>query len=230
LAIAPRPATSATSETDPSSHRRGAGAEEDAELLARWRAGDRDAGSRLVRKHHASIAGFFGNSVGDGERQDLTQQTFERITRGKDHFRGDCSVRSYFFRVARGVLVDHLRRRYRKDFDPITHSVEDVDGVTPSRVVAELGRTRKLLLCLRALPMDAKQMLELYYWQGCTAAELGAIFEVPEGTIRRRVFDAKARLRACMCGGAVRGEDEAVGLEQQIRELGELLAAGPGGV
>jgi RNA polymerase sigma factor (sigma-70 family) len=218
------------------SHRRGAGAEADAELLERWQAGDRDAGSRLVRKHHASIAGFFGNSVGDGERQDLAQLTFERITRGKGYFRGDCSVRSYFFRVARGVLVDHLRRCYRKDFDPITHSIEDVDGATPSRFVAELGRTRKLLLCLRALPMDAKQLLELYYWQGCTAAELGAIFEVPEGTIRRRVFDAKAKLRGCMSEGVAQREDadegaaEEIGLEQQIREIGALLAVGPVGV
>jgi len=204
-------------------------ADEDAVLLVRWKAGARDAGSSLVRRHHRSIAGFFGNAVGDSERQDLTQQTFERITRGIGEFRGDCSVKSYFFRVARGVLVDHLRTRHCRDFDPLTRSVEDL-GPTPSRIVVELGRTHMLLWCLRALPMDAKQMLELYYWHGCTAGELRAIFDAPEGTIRRRVFDAKARLRACLRDREARGQSERVALEQQLRELRGLLALGPVGV
>lgn len=227
MGVARRAGVSPSSAPEPTTHRRGASAAEDAALLERWRGGDRHAGSCLVRRHHASIAGFFANAAGDGERQDLTQQTFERITRGKDYFRGDCSVRTYFFRVAHGVLVDHLRRRYRKDFDPLTHSVVDVDGATPSRVIAELGRAHQLLVCLRALPVETKQMLELYYWQGCTAAELGAIFSVPEGTIRRRVFDAKAALRAGMLAGGESPEGDDVALEQQLRELAVLLAVGP---
>jgi RNA polymerase sigma-70 factor (ECF subfamily) len=222
LAVGPRSAPRAPSEPDARRRRRDAGSE-DAALLERWQAGDRAAGTRLIRRHHASIAGFFANSVSDDDRQDLAQQTFERITRGKQGFRGDCSVRTYFFRVARGVLVDHLRR-HRKGFDPLTASLEDVGGMTPSRVVAELGRTHALLGCLRALPLEAKELLELYYWQGCTAAELGQVLEIPEGTVRRRIFDAKGRLRACLRAGAPQGER---GLDEQLRALGLLLVAGP---
>lgn len=207
--------------------RRRGGGPEDAALLERWQAGDRTAGARLIRRHHASIAGFFANAVSDDERQDLAQQTFERITRGKQGFRGDCSVRTYFFRVARGVLVDHLRQRQRRGFDPLTCSLVDVDGVTPSRVVAELGRTHALLGCLRALPLAAKELLELYYWHGCTAAEVGQVLELPEGTVRRRIFDAKGRLRACLEDGT---PPEAAGLDEQLRALGWLLVAGPTGL
>jgi RNA polymerase sigma-70 factor (ECF subfamily) len=227
LAVAPRSGLEAPPEPSPTRHRHGSGSE-DALLLERWQAGDRDAGGHLVRKHHAGIAGFFANTASDGERQDLTQQTFERITRGKARFRGHCSVRTYFFRVAHGVLVYHLRRRYRRDFDPLAHSVEDVDGVTPSRIVAELGRTHALLTCLRGLPLAAKQLLELYYWHGLTAAELGGLFEAPEGTIRRRVFDAKAKLRACACKQAAQHDETK--LDEQLRELGLLLCVGPTGV
>lgn len=201
-------------------------ASEDARLFDRWRAGDREAGSRLVRRHHARIAGFFARSVDEDERQDLTQQTFERITRGKHGFRGDCSVRTYFFRVARGVLVDHLRRRYRRDFDPLTHSVMDLGAVTPSRVVVELGRAHALLAGLRSLPLETKLLLELYYWEGLTAKELVEVFEVPEGTIRRRVFDAKVRLRAALLDGNGAELDD-TGLAERLRELRSLLANGP---
>jgi RNA polymerase sigma factor (sigma-70 family) len=219
----------------------GSSADEDAQLLARWRAGDRDAGNRLVRKHYRNVTATFVNSVGDDDRQDLVQETFGRLTTAKDGFRGEGGVRAYILAIARNVLLDHLRRRYRgnKDFDPLTHTVEDVDGATPSQVVAEVQRTHRLLTCLRALPIDIKQMLEYYYWQGLTAEALGKLLAtpkdgpdgIPPGTIRRRIHDAKVKLRACMDAGgaapAVDGVSEAHDLDEDLRALGRLLTSGP---
>ncbi len=220
--------------------------QEDLELLDRWIAGDRTAGNRLVRKHYASVTVFFNNAVSEDDRQDLAQKTFQRLITAKDGFRGDCSVRTYLFMLARRVLIDHLRSRYRRknkgDLDPLTHSVEDVDGVTPSRVVADLQRAHTLLKCLRALPVDDKQLLELFYWQGCKAEELGKVFRrptdgpegVPEGTIRRRIHDTKGKLRKCLedCSTPKAGEqsqsDEEI--EDELRTLGRLLASGPSAV
>lgn len=216
----------------------------DSELLERWQAGDRQAGNRLVRRHHPRVAAFFTNAVNDDDRQDLIQETFRRLTIAKDTFRGTASVRTYLYTIARRVLHDHLRQRYRKAdaFDPLTHTVEDVEGVTPSRFVAELQRTRRLLTCLRALPVDTKQLLELYVWHGASARELGKIFGtpadgpegVPEGTIRRRVHDAKKVLMRCLADEhGVPDSDEVqvdAVLDEQLRELGELLMVGPSGV
>jgi RNA polymerase sigma-70 factor (ECF subfamily) len=216
----------------------------DAQLLELWRAGDRRAGNQLVRRYHVPVSGFFKNAVGDDERQDLVQETFRGLTTAKDAFRGDGGVRSFVFGIARKVLLDHLRKRYResKHFDPLTHTVEDVDGATPSQVVAELQRSHRLLTCLRALPVDIKQLLELYYWQGLTAEELGRVFaepghvteSIPPGTIRRRIHDAKQKLRACLeAGGAASpaGEDRAEELlEDELRVLGQVLVSGPSAV
>lgn len=220
--------------------------DDDPALLERWQAGDRAAGSRLVRRHYDGVTRFFDNAVGDDRRQDLVQKTFEKLTVAKDDFRLECSVRTYLFVLARRVLLDHLRVEYRKknqgELDPLTHTVEDVDGVTASRLVAELQRTRKLLTCLRALPVDTKQMLELYYWQGCTAEELGKVFaegskRIPAGTIRRRIHDTNAKLRACLGREAPPAAQPADGeepvdreLEDELRALGQLLAAGPSGL
>lgn len=216
-------------------------ADEDVRLLERWRAGDREAGNQLVRKHYPTVTATFVNSVGDDDRQDLVQETFRRLTLAKDGFRGEGGVRGYILAIARNVLLDHLRRRYRgnNDFDPLTHTVEDVDGATPSQLVAEVQRTHRLLTCLRALPVETKQMLEYYYWQDLTAEELGKILAtpkdgpdgIPPGTIRRRIHDAKARLRACMdAGGPTSGAaaaPEAHDLDADLRALGKLLVSGP---
>lgn len=227
------------SDADPPSMPGSGGDHDDAELLMRWRDGDRHAGNRLVRRYHKAVASTFTNAVGDDDRQDLAQETFKRLTTAKDGFRGQGGVRAYILAIARHVLHDHLRKRYRGStlFDPLTHSVEDVDGATPSQVVVEAQRTHRLLVCLRALPVDTKLMLELYYWQGCTAEELGRILAgpdgvpLPAGTIRRRIHDAKAKLRACLGDGgagpdpAPEGDD--TDLERDLRALGKLLASGP---
>lgn len=225
----------------------GSNDEEDTALFERWLAGDTGAGNKLVRKHFDDVAAFFNNAVGEDLRQDLAQQTFEKLIMAKGGFRRDCSVRTYIFVLARRVLFDHLRAEYRKknqgELDPITHSIEDVDGVTASRLVFEVKRTRKLLTCLRALPVDTKQLLELYYWQDWTAEDLGKVFAEPEdgppvpaGTIRRRVHDAAKRLRACLGREAAQsppdeGEDHAdPELDAEMRALGKLLEEGPAGV
>ena len=98
---------------------------DDVELLVRWREGDRSAGNRLVRKHYKTVAAAFTNAVGDDERQDLVQETFGRLTTAKDGFRGDGGVRAYILAIARNVLLDHLRKRYRggTGFDPLTTTI-----------------------------------------------------------------------------------------------------------
>lgn len=218
----------------------GTGLASDAQLLELWRAGDRRAGNQLVRRYHVAVDAFFRNAVGNDERQDLVQETFRRLTTAKDGFRGEASVRSFVFGVARNVLLDYLRARYRESklFDPQTHTLEEVDGVTPSQIVAELRRSHRLLACLRALPVDTKQLLELYYWQGLTAEELGQVFAargdaaeiVPAGTIRRRIHDAKQKLRRCLeAGAASPAEDDHAEehLENELRVLGQVLVSGP---
>lgn len=220
------------------------GEDPDVELLMRWHDGDAKAGDRLVTKYYGQIRRFFTNSVSDDDFQDLTNDTFKRVMAAKATFDGSTSVRTFLFRIARSVLYDHLRRHYRRTargFDPLTHSVEDVQGATPSRAVAELDLHRRLVSCLRVLPVETKTLLELYYWQGLTAEELALVYEVKPPTIRTRIHAAKRLLERGLAEGAApmrpaideaadeplardEPEDE---LARDLRAVGRLLSSGP---
>ncbi len=220
----------------------------DRALLERWRDGDRQAGDRFVTKFYGPVRRFFTNSVHDDQFQDLTNETFKRLVGAKETFKGDSSARTFLFAIARRVLVDHLRKRYRSEavgFDPMTHTVEDIDGATPSRAVAALDDYRRLIDGLRALPVDTKMLLELYYWQGCTAEELAEIFEVAPPTIRTRVFAARKKLARWLDTSGEgesapakpdrspsSDEDDGEGepLTRDLRAVGQLLLHGPASV
>lgn len=168
----------------------------DAELLAAWRDGDRQAGGELFDRHFDAISRFFANKIGD-DHEELVQLTFARCTESRDAFRGDASVRSYLFGIACNVLRDHLRRhlRDRERLRPAEHSVEDLGLPGPSTIAGARREQRILLAALRRLPLDHQIALELFYWERLSAARIGAALDLPEGTVRSRLRLAKERLR-----------------------------------
>lgn len=199
-----------------------------------------------MTKFYGPVRRFFTNSVHDDHFQDLTNETFKRLVGAKDRFEGNSSARTFLFAIARRVLLDHLRKRYRSDavgFDPVTHTVEDVDGATPSRAVAMLDDYRRLIDGLRRLPVDTKLLLEMYYWQGCSSDELAEIYEVAPTTIRTRVHAARKKLAEWLHAGDTpvspvdepsptggtnneHGDDDDP-LARDLRAVGQLLLHGP---
>ena len=166
----------------------------DAELLERWRAGDKAAGEQLFERHFDAVARFFRNKVTHGI-DDLIQRTFLACVESRDKFRGDSSFRTYLFGVAHNVLGNHYRskKRHGDKIDFGVTSVHDL-GPSPSVIVAKHREQRMLLEALRRIPLDHQVVLELYYWEKLTAAEVGSVVGVPEGTARTRIRRAKQLL------------------------------------
>ena len=194
----------------------------DIELLEAWRAGDRQAGSALFERHFDSVCRFFANKV-DRDVDDLVQRTFIACVEGKERFRGQSSFRTYLFGVAHNVLRSHLRKRKREGdrFEIGLSSVFDM-GLNPTVLVAQRKEQTLTLQALRRIPLDHQIVLELYYWEDMTAADLAEVLELPEGTVRGRIRRAKKLLEEQLVALA---DDDAIlqstisGLESWARSL-----------
>lgn len=171
--------------------------DDDAELLDRWRAGDKSAGAELFDRHYQALLRFFRNKVDDGY-DDLVQGTFLACVEGRERFRGDCSFRTYLYAVARNVLHKHYRT-LRRRAEPIEHVDFEVTAMRdlvpgPSSVVAAKAEQRLLLEALRRIPLDHQVVLELYFWEPLRAREIAHVLDVPVGTVRTRIRRAKQLL------------------------------------
>jgi RNA polymerase sigma factor (sigma-70 family) len=204
-------------------------ATDDRALVLAWKAGDRTAGTVLIRRHLPAMHRFFANKVDTAsEVEELVQRTFTACAEGIDRFRADASFRTWLFAIARNVLGLWIRARQRAEVELDSMSIVDL-GAGLSTALAAAREQKLLLQALRHIPLESQILLELYYWEDLSAAKLGEVFGVPEGTIRGRIRAAKLDLRAALDGFARAGEDvesTVAGLEDWARSLRALGVAG----
>jgi RNA polymerase sigma factor (sigma-70 family) len=169
-------------------------ADTDIELLDAWCAGDNAAGDALIRRHFDAVCRFFRSKLGD-DVEDLIQQTFHICTLRRQDL-VDRSFRGFLFGVARNLLLDHLRRRYRRgEHDDVQMcSLRDL-GTTPSEAVARDERERMIQAALHRIPLEQRMLLELAHWEGLSGREIAQALEIGENTVRSRLSRARAALR-----------------------------------
>ena len=170
---------------------------DDSEWLAAWCAGDKRAGAALIERHFTSVYRFFRNKV-SGEVDDLVQRTFMSCLEARPTFRAECSFRSMLFGIARRRLYDYYREQRRDAALDFTTTSLRALGTTPSAALARKDLVHGLQAVLHDLPMETQILIELRYVEGMSTAQLAHVFDVPEGTIKRRQFEARAQLRAAL--------------------------------
>ena len=167
----------------------------DSELLQQWRDGDKSAGNELFRRHFRSIRRFFRNKVPPDEVEDLIQKTFAGCVEGRDRFRGDSSFRTFLFAVARRQLFKFLRdrasRERRVDPDFGVSSVHAL-GQSPSSMMAKQQEHEILLQALQRVSVEHQTMLELFYWEQLSGAEIADVLGIAAATVRTRLFRGRA--------------------------------------
>jgi RNA polymerase sigma-70 factor (ECF subfamily) len=205
-------------------------------LFRAWIAGDAEAGRTVVGHYYGRILRFFFDKVGPDAARDLAQETFVVLCDRKDEFRGDSSLRTFLFGIARWKLVHYFERRRLQGqrFEPASDSI-DLPGVDASVTSLFSARRREVLLvrALRSLPLDDQVMLELKDYEGMTGRDIADVFGVGRDTISSRVTRARKRLAKAV---AKLGENASLvtstqsTLEDEMRKIRERIATSLVGV
>lgn len=190
----------------------------DGELLAAWGGGDKKAGAGLIERHYPAIERFFAYKVGE-QAPDLVQRTFLVCAAQTTDFRAEGSVRAFLFGIARNVLSEHLRARFRDKPEAVNTGAHSIADLSPgvATLVSAHAEQRQLLLALQRIPLDLQILLELYYWEELSLEEVALVLEAPIGTLKSRLHRARGLLREQMEAVATRAED--------LRDAREMLSS-----
>ena len=168
----------------------------DLELLQRWRHDDRTAGGELLTRYFNGLRIYFAVRLPELETGDLIQEVFVRMVDARDRFAGRSTVRAYIFSIARNLYWEKVRELHRPggDFDPDLDRLTDLSGRSQTSIMRQNQAEELLLTALEHLPSAQHDLLDFYYFQQLTCAELGELFAVPVGTIKSRLSVARRDL------------------------------------
>lgn len=167
----------------------------DAELIARWKAGDQRAATELVQRHAQALARFAASCGAHGEIDEVVQDTFVRAFGSLDGFRGDSSFRTWLFSIERRLLMD--RRRSEKRRPPGVEIVEG-DVVTEfdalDDLVADEAQARVRSAIERLTPTQ-REVFVLRVTEGMSYKEIAKTVSTTEGAARVHYHNAMRAIK-----------------------------------
>lgn len=159
---------------------------------------------RVVDAYQARVYGFVRRMVAtDEEAQDATQEVFVRAFQGFARFDGRCSLRTWLFRIAHNYCVDLGRRRagaapeVRIDSSGADGSVWEFADQRwhPEDRVLSLELAEVVEEGLRTMSEKLRSVLLLHDREELTYDEIAEAVGIPIGTVKSRLFLARAHLQ-----------------------------------
>lgn len=154
-----------------------------------WKDRMRDGIEELFRSHHSDIRRFVVRSVGAAAADDIVAATFE-LALNKMPQRHPHPV-GWLFRAADNLCKTEVRRHFREN-----RAVRDAEVITDRNAGGDHADVEVLLRLLATLPAGQREVLQLTYWDGLSAADVGVVLACSERAVWKRISRAKAALRS----------------------------------
>jgi RNA polymerase sigma-70 factor (ECF subfamily) len=157
------------------------------ELLAACQRREMSAFEQLYRTHGARLKSIAYHTAGNRQdAEDAVQDTFLKAYRGIDGFAGASAIGTWLCRICINACYDLVRKR----------QLEAERAQPPEQPPApQLALRAALDQALRRIDPRRRMVFLLFAVEGMKHSEIGAILEIPEGTSKAWLFEAKRELQ-----------------------------------
>lgn len=166
----------------------------DAALLASVAAGSSRALGELYDRHHDVCRRFLARLGAQDEfLDDLVQNTFIEVSKAAPRYRGSSQVRTWILGIASNMLRHHRRTEQRRRALMAAYADSPDRDAPPASDRA--AREAALADGIAALPHDYRELIVMCSLEGASARDAAAALGLTEGTVWRRLHEARAKLR-----------------------------------
>lgn len=179
-------------------------ARSDESLLAECAGGNNLALEELFQRHGDRIHRILARlgSIDRRDLEDVVQATFLQVQRSAGRFDGRAAAGTWMAGIALNVARHHRRgEARRRSLVSAVAQTDPPEGARPDDQAANRQLLARLQVALDKLPLDLKTVFTLCDLEGMRGVDVARTMGVPEGTIWRRLHDARTRLRAQVDGG-----------------------------
>jgi len=179
----------------------------DAELLARYAAGEEAAFRAIVSRYKNSLYVFLRHFLNRRDLiEDVFQETFIQLFTSRDDFDTSRPLRPWLFTIAANKAKDALRKRKRTAAIPIgpiaealEMSFDDVlntltsDTTTPYDKLEKSETASRVREIVTDMQENLREILVLAYFNKFSYKQMAQILSIPIGTVKSRLHTAVGR-------------------------------------
>jgi RNA polymerase sigma-70 factor (ECF subfamily) len=190
---------------DPPSARLRLVTDPDAQLMERVRDGGQEAVLELVQRFQDELVGFFFHLAWDQlAAEELAQDVFINVWRSRARWVPTAKVRTWIYRIAHNLWIDHIRRQRRHlsldatiDQDDSLRLVDllPAPATAPDREERDRSIRDRIRQALGDLPDGQREVFVMANDLGMKYQEIASILGIPEGTVKSRMHHAIRALR-----------------------------------
>jgi RNA polymerase sigma factor (sigma-70 family) len=138
---------------------------------------------------------------GPDDREDLLQDIAVAIWRALPRFRGECSERTFLFRIAHNRGIAHIARHRPPTIEPGEDLELRDERPDPEQSLSIEQQRQRLLDAILKLPVGYRQVVTLAL-EGMSYAEIGDVLGIAESNAGARLTRARQMLRTWLKGAS----------------------------
>ena len=164
-------------------------------LISRIANGDRLAMQVLFARHHVRVYRFVLRLVrNEATAEDLISEVFLDVWRQAAKFEGRSAVSSWMLSIARFKALSALRRKPEYELDEETAEAIEDHSDDPEVTLAKKDKGALLREAMSALSVEHREVIDLVYYHEKSVEEVARIVDIPEATVKTRMFYARKKL------------------------------------
>jgi len=168
-------------------------------LIKRTLSGDKNAFGLLVEKYKGIVCGLTYHKVGNfQDAEDLAQEAFIRAYQNLHNLKEYDKFAHWLYSIASNTCVAWLRKRRLNtvslELESDVVNIIDVSP-TPSEVVESKELQNVVQDAIAKLPEPNRLAITLYYMDGLSVQEVSDFLNVPAGTVKSRLHNARKQLK-----------------------------------
>ncbi|MEM1346108.1 MAG: sigma-70 family RNA polymerase sigma factor [Pseudomonadota bacterium] len=174
----------------------------DKALLAATAKGDLAAFERLHQRYYGRINAFALRLTRRPElAEEVAGDTLMAVWKSAESFRGEAKPSTWILGIAYRMALRACRKAKR---DALHDEIDDDLPAerTGSEEVETLFQRKAIAAAMERLSPEQRATVELTYFYGYRLTEIAEITGCPVGTVKTRMFHARARLRELLKGEA----------------------------
>lgn len=142
----------------------------------------------LYENHQMALRRTLSGIVGREHCDDLIQEVFLRAWRSWDNFRGDSQVKTWLHRIAVNAALDSKKKMSPVLVENFDTEMSPDDDPERENLLADLIEKG-----LAVLSEEQRTAFVLYYRSEFSVEEIAETLEIPEGTVKSRLFKGRER-------------------------------------